>query len=55
MPVEKMYTDPMVDPLRNMMKDIDGRGLTGHDVDAMRDQLNLMERLAEEMDDNAAY
>jgi len=55
MPVGKMYTDPMLDPFRNMMKDVDGRGLTSPDVDAMRDQLNLMERLALEMDDIAAF
>lgn len=47
--------DPMLSAFRGMMAEIDGKGLTGPNVDEMRTQLGFMERLAQEMDDIAAY
>ncbi len=46
MPIDKMYTDPMFNPFRNMLNDVDSKGITGPDVDTMRSTLSLMESLA---------
>jgi hypothetical protein len=55
MPVDRMFTDPMLGPFRNMMEDVEAKGLSGPDADQMRAVLGLMESLAEEMDDFAAW
>ena len=55
MPLDRMFVDPMLNPFRNMMKDVEGRGLTGPDVDAMKQALAYMEQLASDTDDLAAY
>ena len=55
MPLDPMFTGPMLDPFRTMMKEIDDKGLTGTDVDEMRAHLQVMEDLAQSMSDIAAY
>lgn len=55
MALDPMFADPMLGPFRNMMKEVDDKGLTGPDVEEMRNQLGHMERLAQEMSDIAAY
>lgn len=49
--IDTMYSDPMLDTFRNMMKEVDDKGYTGENVDAMRETLNLMEKYAAEMND----
>ena len=55
MPLQPMFYEPMVNPFRDMMKDVEAKGLTGEDVDQMRAQLTFMEQLAQQVDDIAAY
>ena len=50
-----MFYEPMVNPFRDMMKDVEAKGLTGEDVDQMRAQLTFMEQLAQQVDDIATY
>ncbi len=54
-PLDRMFTDPMLGPFRTMMQEVDGKGLTGPDVDEMRAQLGYMEQLAQEVSDIAVY
>jgi hypothetical protein len=51
MPVEKMYSDPMLDTFRNMMKEVNDKGYKGESVDNMRSTLDQMEKYAQEMSD----
>jgi hypothetical protein len=55
MPVDAMYVDPMLNPFRDMMKDIDAKKVANKHVDEMRAVLNKMEQLAAEMDDMISY
>ncbi|HPQ67900.1 MAG TPA: hypothetical protein PKW95_02150 [bacterium] len=55
MPIEKMYTEAMLNPFRDMLRDCEAKQLSGPDFDKMRECLGLMERYAEEMNDFAAY
>lgn len=55
MPIEKSTLDSMLDPFRNMMKDVDGKKLTGKAVDEMHEVMATMERLGQEMDDIMSY
>jgi hypothetical protein len=55
MPLDPMMAGPMLDPFRNMMADVDGKGLQGPAVDEMREHMQTMERLAQEMSDIAAF
>jgi len=55
MPIDKSTVDPMLNPFRNMVADVDGRGLKGKDLDAMKAMMQTMERLAVEMDDVISY
>ena len=55
MPIDKSTVDTMLDPFRNMMKDVDSKKLTGKAVDEMRSTLETMERLSQEMDDIISY
>ena len=51
MPVDKSTADSILDTYRNMLRDVDGRGLEGEAVDKMRAVLDRMEALAQELDD----
>ncbi|MBU1068421.1 hypothetical protein KJ975_02540 [Myxococcota bacterium] len=55
MPVELMYTEAMLNPFRDMMRDVGSRGLTGPDVDAMGAALGEMEALAQSLDDFTTF
>ncbi len=55
MPIEKMYTDAMLNPFRDMLRDCEAKQLSGPNFDKMRECFGLMERYAEEMNDFAAY
>lgn len=55
MPIPSMITTPMITPFRNMLSEVEQKGLQGPDVDEMRAQLEQMERMAQEMDDIGAY
>jgi hypothetical protein len=55
MPLDPMFSEPMVKPFRDMVADVDGRGLAGPDVDAMHALLGEMEQLARECHDIGTY
>jgi hypothetical protein len=55
MPLDPMFTEPMLGPFRGMMQEVDGKGLAGPNVDEMRAQLTYMEELAQQISDIAAY
>ncbi|OHD57705.1 MAG: hypothetical protein A2014_11320 [Spirochaetes bacterium GWF1_49_6] len=55
MPVDKDIVNSMLDPFRNMVKDVDDRKLTGKDVDDMKGVMAKMEGLAQSMDDMSSY
>jgi len=55
MPVDKSMVDSMLNPFRNMVKDVDDRKLTGKDVDEMKGVMAKMEGLALSMDDMSSY
>jgi len=51
MPIDQMIVKPMLDPFRNMLKDVEDKGLTGKDVDEMKAKLQRMDALAQENND----
>ncbi len=55
MPVDTMYTEPMLNPFRDMMRDVNSRGLKGPDVDAMAATLAEMESLAQTLSDFTTF
>ena len=55
MPLDPMYVNPMLDPFRGMLRDVEQKGLTGPSVDEMRAHLRHMEELAQQTDDFATY
>lgn len=55
MPIDKTTLDSMLDPFRNMVKDVEARKLTGKAVDEMKEHMATMERLGQEMDDIVSY
>ena len=55
MPLAPMFVDPMLNPFRGMLGDVESRGLSGPDVETMRAELQRMEQLAQQLDDIAAY
>lgn len=55
MPLAPMFYEPMVKPFRDMLADVDARGLQGPDVDEMRARIAEMESLAQQCGDIGAY
>lgn len=55
MPVDPNMVNPMLDPFRGMVAEIDGKGLTGPDVDQMKAMMQEMETLAQQLNDIASY
>ena len=55
MPIDNMILNPMLDPFRNMAKEIQDKGLTGDAVDRMLAALNRMEELGQQESDIAAF
>lgn len=51
MPLDPMILNAMIDPFRNMMKDVQSKNLTGPDVDQMSATLQRMEELGNSTDD----
>lgn len=51
MAIDKMYSDPMLDTFRNMMKEVLDKGYSGEHVDGMRATLDKMEHYAASLDD----
>ena len=55
MAIDGMFLNPMLDPFRNMAKEIQEKGLSGEAVDRMMAALNRMEELGQQESDIAAY
>jgi hypothetical protein len=55
MPVDPNMVNPMLDPFRGMVAEVDSKGLTGPDVDQMKAMMNEMEMLAQQLNDIASY
>ena len=51
MPIDNMILNPMLDPFRTMMKEIEDKGIEGEYADAMKTALSRMEALGQEMSD----
>ncbi len=51
MPIDPMLADPMLMTYRNMMQEIEDKGVTGEYRDTMRSTLDRMEQLVQELDD----
>ena len=51
MAIDPMISNAMLDPFRNMLKDVESKGLENSDVEVMREKLARMDQLAAEMDD----
>ena len=51
MAIDPMISNAMIDPFRNMLKDVEAKGLENEHVDAMKEKLARMDQLASEMDD----
>ena len=49
MPLAPMFVDPMLNPFRGMLGDVESRGLSGPDVETMRAELQRMEQLAQQL------
>lgn len=55
MAIDKMMTDPMLNPFRAMVQECIDKNIQGESFDKMQEMMNRMEQLAEEMDDIGAY
>lgn len=55
MPVDAMMLDPMLDPFKGMLAEVDAKGLTGEDVDAMRSTLARLDQLGAESADITSF
>jgi hypothetical protein len=51
MPIEKSIADSMLDPFRNMVKDLESRQITGEHFNNVKSVMDKMERYAYEMSD----
>ncbi len=51
MPIDDMMLNPMLDPFRNMLKEVEEKNLSGENYDKMKDALNRMEALGQEHSD----
>lgn len=55
MPIDPNMLNPMFDPFRNMLKDVESQNLTGPDVDKLHELINRMEQLGQEHSDINAF
>ncbi len=55
MPVDEMMVNPMLDPFRKMLTEVEEKGLSGEDYDNMKATLNRMEELSQIHSDIMAY
>ena len=55
MPIDPNMLNPMFDPFRNMLKEVEEKNLTGPDVDKLHELMNRMEQLGQEQDDIMAF
>jgi hypothetical protein len=55
MPIDSMILNPMLDPFRNMAKEIQDKGLSGEAVDRMINALQRMEQLGQDESDIMAF
>lgn len=51
MPIDEFLLNPMLDPFRKMVKEIEDKGVTGEDYDAMKAAMDRLEELGREKDD----
>lgn len=51
MPIDEFMLNPMLDPFRNMLKEIEDKGITGEHYDAMKQAMDRMEELGREKSD----
>jgi len=51
MPIDDMMLNPMLDPFRNMLKEVEEKNLSGENYDKMKDALDKMETLGQEHSD----
>lgn len=55
MPIDSFILEPMISPYENMVKDVDARGLTGPDVDALKAALGRIKELGQEHSDIGSF
>jgi len=55
MAIDKMMTDPILNPFRTMVQECIDKNIQGESFDKMQAMMNRMEQLAEEMNDIGAY